>query len=149
MCVCVPPDRKLKTKNTVVHRRDELLRPPLRAATHSQQSAMASSQIHSRKRAMVRDSHHHSLSHTHTSLQRKINWRGELCSRSSVTFHRDYKRVCVCVCVVCAGEWTGDCERHEQLQTSSWRECRQRIQKDETLQGSFWKVHIHIPKGWC
>ncbi|GAA6103228.1 rho guanine nucleotide exchange factor 39 isoform X1 [Tachysurus ichikawai] len=43
---------KLKTKNTVVHRREELLRPPLRAATHSQQSAPASSQTHSRKRAM-------------------------------------------------------------------------------------------------
>ncbi|XP_053544346.1 rho guanine nucleotide exchange factor 39 isoform X2 [Ictalurus punctatus] len=43
----------LKTKNTVVHKREELLRPPLRAATHSQQSAPASSQIHSRKRAMA------------------------------------------------------------------------------------------------
>ncbi|KAF7693934.1 rho guanine nucleotide exchange factor 39 isoform X2 [Silurus meridionalis] len=44
---------KLKTKNTVVHRREELLRPPLRAATHSQQSVAASSQIHSRKRALA------------------------------------------------------------------------------------------------
>ncbi|MCJ8743390.1 hypothetical protein PDJAM_G00093460 [Pangasius djambal] len=43
---------KLNTKNTVVHRREELLRPPLRAATHSQQSAPASSQTHSRKRTM-------------------------------------------------------------------------------------------------
>ncbi|KAK3517783.1 hypothetical protein QTP70_018352 [Hemibagrus guttatus] len=44
---------RLKTKSTVVHRREELLRPPLRAATHSQQSAPASSQTHSRKRAMA------------------------------------------------------------------------------------------------
>ncbi|XP_053506303.1 rho guanine nucleotide exchange factor 39 isoform X1 [Ictalurus furcatus] len=44
---------RLKTKNTVVHKREELLRPPLRAATHSQQIAPASSQIHSRKRAMA------------------------------------------------------------------------------------------------
>lgn len=89
-CLRVSPGRKLKRKNAVVHRREDLLRPPLRAATHSQHSTPASSQIHSRKRAMVRDSHHH----THFTAK-KNNWTGELFSSFSVTLHRDFECVFV------------------------------------------------------
>ncbi|XP_066525243.1 rho guanine nucleotide exchange factor 39 [Hoplias malabaricus] len=44
---------QLKSKNTVVHRREELLRQPLRSASDGQQSPAVTSQAHGRKRAMV------------------------------------------------------------------------------------------------
>ncbi|KAL7882644.1 hypothetical protein SRHO_G00003020, partial [Serrasalmus rhombeus] len=46
---------QLKSKNTVVHRREELLRQPLRSAMDGQQSPAASPQPHGRKRTMVRE----------------------------------------------------------------------------------------------
>uniref|UniRef100_W5KVZ6 Rho guanine nucleotide exchange factor (GEF) 39 n=1 Tax=Astyanax mexicanus TaxID=7994 RepID=W5KVZ6_ASTMX len=46
---------QLKSKNTVVHRREELLRQPLRSATDSQQSPTASPRANRRKRALVRE----------------------------------------------------------------------------------------------
>ncbi|XP_072530063.1 rho guanine nucleotide exchange factor 39 [Salminus brasiliensis] len=58
---------QLKSKNTVVHRREELLRQPLRSAPDSQQSPAASPRAHGRKRAMVRDEGPESIERPFTS----------------------------------------------------------------------------------
>ncbi|KAI4879922.1 hypothetical protein NFI96_018172, partial [Prochilodus magdalenae] len=46
---------QLKSKNTVVNRREELLRQPLRSAMDGQQSPLTSPQAHGRKRAMAQE----------------------------------------------------------------------------------------------